>query len=148
MTTSTSYAGPERRRAKPSRAEIGAALAGVAAIGFVTLCPISLRPHLASANVERMAAYLLLGVVISRVAGRRGLAATALVMALAFGLEAGQLLAPGRHAHLADAVVKAFGGVSGVASYQLMFPLRRLLVRLSGLADPAWATAPIYVSSR
>jgi hypothetical protein len=148
MATLTSYAGPERRRARPSRAEIGGALLAVAAIAFVTLCPIALRPHLASANAERLCAYLVLGVLSSQAAGRRALGATVVVMALAFGLEAAQRFAPGRHAHLADAVVKAFGGLSGVASYQLMFPLRRLIVRLSGLGDPAWAMAPIYVTSR
>jgi VanZ family protein len=69
-------------------------------------------------------------------------------MALAFGLEAAQQFAPGRHAHLADAMVKAFGGVTGVAGYQLMFPLRRLILRLSIVGDPGWALAPIYVTSR
>ena len=148
MTHPAHYAGRERRRAKPSRTVIATAALGVAAVAFVTFCPIWLRPHLAAANVERFAAYGLLGLLVSRAAGRRGLSATVLIIALAFGLEAAQRFAPGRHAHLADAVVKAFGGVCGVASYQLMFPLRRLIVRLSGLAEPRWALVPIYVSSR
>jgi hypothetical protein len=148
MTTTELFARRERRIARPSKTVVAAALLGVAGIAFVTLCPIGLRPHLAGANVERMAAYVVLGAMISRAAGRRGLAATALVMALAFGLEAAQQFAPGRHAHLADAVVKAFGGVSGVASYQLMFPLRRLIARLSIVGDPAWALTPVYVTSR
>jgi hypothetical protein len=148
MATTTPFARRERRSARPSLEVLGLALLGVAAVGFVTLCPIGLRPHLVSANVERMAAYLVLGVLISRASGRRGLGATVLVMALAIGLEAAQMLAPGRHAHVADALVKAFGGVSGVAGAQLMFPLRRLIVRLSGLGDPSWVTAPVYVTSR
>jgi hypothetical protein len=148
MTRTAPYAGPERRLAKPSTAVIGLALLGVAAIAVVTLCPIGLRPHLASANVERFGAYLVMGALISRAAGRRALAATVLVMVLAFGLEAGQRFAPGRHSQIADAVVKAFGGVTGVGGFQLMFPLRRLIVELSGITGPDWAQAPVYVSSR
>jgi hypothetical protein len=147
MTTAAPFARPERRRAKPSKAVIAAALLGVAAIGFVTLCPIGLRPHLLNADVERFAAYLVMGAMISRTAGRRALGATVVATALAFGLEASQQFAPGRHAHMADAIVKAFGGVTGVAAYQLMFPLRRLIVRWSGLSDPRWTTAPVYASS-
>jgi hypothetical protein len=148
MTKAATYAGRDRRRARPSWTAIAAAGLGVAGIAFVTLCPISLRPHLAGANLERLAAYGVLGVLASRAAGRRALGATVAVIVLAFGLEAAQRLAPGRHAHLADAVVKAFGGVSGVAGYQLMFPLRRLIVRLSGLTEPRWVLAPVYVTSR
>ena len=148
MTAATLFARPERRRARPSRAVIAAALVGAAGIAFVTLCPIGLRPHLASANFERLVAYALLGVLISRATGRRGLGATVLVMGLALGLEAAQRLAPGRHAHLADAIVKACGGVSGVAGHRLMFPLRRALVRWSGPADPRGVLAPVYANSR
>ncbi|HLZ77097.1 hypothetical protein [Phenylobacterium sp.] len=148
MTSTPPYAGRNRRRAKPSKTVIAAAVLGVAAIAFVTLCPIGLRPHIASANIERLAAYAVLGVAVSRAAGRRALAATALMMLLAFGLEAAQRFAPGRHAHLADAVVKAFGGVSGVAGHQLMFPLRRLFAQLTVVGDPAWAQTPVYVTSR
>lgn len=148
MTTAALFVRRERRSARPSRSVITAALLGVGVIAFVTLCPIGLRPQLANAEVERLTAYGLLGVLISRAAGRRALEGTLLVMVLAFGLEAAQRFAPGRHAHLADAVVKAFGGVSGVAAHQLMFPLRRMIVRLSGLNGPAWAAIPVYVSSR
>ena len=148
MTSAATYAGRDRRRAKPSKTAIATAALGVAGVAFVTLCPISLRPHLAGASLERLAAYGVLGVLASRAAGRRTLSATVAVMILAFGLEAAQRFAPGRHAHLADAVVKAFGGVTGVASYQLMFPLRRLIARLSVISDPAWTQTPVYVTSR
>jgi hypothetical protein len=131
----------ERRRSKTPKAVLGLALLATVAVALVTLCPIALRPHLASANLERLAAYAALGVLISRAAGRRGMRATALVVVLAFGLEASQRLAPGRHAQMADALVKAFGGVAGVVFAQLMFPLRRLISRLAGLRDPAEAPA-------
>jgi hypothetical protein len=122
----------ERRRATASKPVVGLALLGAAGVAFVTLCPIEWRPHLASANLERFAAYGVLGALISRASGRRGLAATVVAVGLAFGLEAGQRLAPGRHAEMADALVKALGGVLGVAGVQLMYPLRRIMVRLAG----------------
>ena len=50
------YSGPERRIAKPSPTLICLAVMGVAAIAFVTLCPINLRPHFASADEERFGA--------------------------------------------------------------------------------------------
>ncbi|HEX3888611.1 MAG TPA: hypothetical protein VHW05_14035 [Phenylobacterium sp.] len=148
MTSPRSRAWPDRRRAKPSAITVGGALLGMAAVGFVTLCPIGLRPHLANADVERFGAYLVLGLLVSRAAGRRAVAATMLVMALAFGLEAAQRFAPGRHALMAQALIKAFGGLSGVMVAQLGFPMTRLIARLSGLSDPRWVLAPIYVSSR
>ncbi|HZZ67472.1 MAG TPA: hypothetical protein VFE18_04800 [Phenylobacterium sp.] len=148
MTSPRSRAWPDRRRAKPSAITVGAAVLGVAAIGFVTLCPIGLRPHLANADVERFGAYLILGLLVSRAAGRRAVGATMLVMALAFGLEAAQRFAPGRHAQMVQALVKAFGGLSGVMAAELVFPLKRLMARLSGLNDPRWVLAPVYVTSR
>jgi hypothetical protein len=128
-------------------AVIGLAGLGVAAIAFATLCPIGLRPHLADPDSERFGAYLVLGALISLAAGRRGLSATALVLALAFGLEASQLLVPGRDAAMPDAMVKAFGGLCGVVPVQLMHPLRRLIVRLSGLSHRRWDTVFMSATS-
>ena len=111
---------------------VGLAVLGAAAIAFVTFCPIGLRPHLASPDAERFAAFLVLGGLIALAAGRRWARATALVVFLAFGFEAGQLLVPGRDAMASDAIIKAMGGVSGCAAAQAFFALRRLSVRLSG----------------
>ena len=127
MPVDTAYAEPERRRARPSPRWIGQAAASLAPLAFLPLCPIGLRPHLASADAERFAAFLVLGALMSLAAGRRGLAATAAAVLLAFGLEFAQELAPGRHAALSDALVKALGGVVGAAGAQLTFPLRRWL---------------------
>jgi len=127
MAIDAAHAGPERRVARPSPSRIGLAALAVAAIAFVTLCPIGLRPHLASGDEERFAAFLALGVLAGRAAGRRGLVATAAVVLLAFGLEGAQGLAPGRHAALSDALVKALGGVVGAAAAQLAYPLMRRL---------------------
>jgi len=135
----------DRRWRTPSRAVVGWALSGVAALAFVTLCPIGLRPHVMDANAERLCAYLIVGLLISRAAGRRALAAMLSVLVLAFGLEASQMLVASRHAVMADALVKAFGGVAGVAAHQLGFPLRRLIMRRAkGLEGPRW----LYAGSR
>ncbi len=131
MATATSHIGPNRRLAKPSPLLVGLVVLVVASISFATLCPISLRPHLASANQERFGAYFVLGVLIALAAGRRWLAATTIVLVLAFGLEAAQLLVPGRDAVVSDALVKALGGVLGSAAGQFIFPLKRLVGRES-----------------
>ena len=105
---------------------IGLAATGLAAIVFATLCPIGLRPHVASPNLERFVAYMALGGLVARACGRRALGATALVLLAAIGLEAAQALVPGRHAALSDAVVKSLGGVLGCAAAQVAYPIRRL----------------------
>ena len=127
MSADPALARPERRLARPSARWMGLTALGLLAIAFVTLCPIGMRPHLAGGDEERFAAFLALGFLAGRAAGRRGLAATAAVALLAFGLEYAQELAPGRHAALSDAVVKALGGVVGAAAAQLAYPLMRRL---------------------
>jgi hypothetical protein len=121
---------PERRLARPSPLVVGLALAAVAGVAFVTLCPIGLRPRLASPTEERLAAYFVLGLLVALAAGRRWLGATAVVLILAFGLEAAQALVPTRDPAMADALVKAAGGILGSAAAQLVFPIRRLIARL------------------
>jgi hypothetical protein len=118
---------------------VGLAALGAAAIAFVTLCPIGLRPHLASATEERFGAYFVLGVLVALAAGRRWLGAMAVVVVLALGLEAAQLLAPTRDAAMSDALVKALSGVLGTAAAQLIFPVRRLLTRALYLLIPPFA---------
>jgi hypothetical protein len=134
MSASAAYAGPERRLAGPSPLQIALAALAAAAVAFATLCPIALRPHFASADLERFCAYAVLGVLVARAAGRRALAATAIMVLLAVGLEFAQRFVPGRHATVADAAVKALGGVAGAALAELAYPLRRLLAR--GAAAP------------
>ena len=129
MAATPAQPGRERRRAKPSRLVIEAAVLAVGNVAFATLCPIDLRPHLASADVERFCAFLALGILVARAAPRRPLMTTAAVVLLAVGLEAAQRLVPGRHAAVSDAAIKALGAVVGVAAFQLHFPLRRWLAR-------------------
>ena len=132
MANARSYAGRERRWARPSPLVVGLAGLVVAGIVFSTLCPIDLRPRLANPDVERFAAYFLLGGLVALAAGRRGLAGLAMIVVLAFTLEAAQGLAPGRDPALSDAIVKALGGVFGSAAGQLFFAARRMARQLAG----------------
>ncbi len=127
MAQAPSYPGANRRFAKPSPLLLSLVVLGIAAITFATLCPISLRPHLASANQERFGAYVVLGGLLALAAGRRWLASAMFVVVLVCALEAAQLLVPGRDAVISDALVKALGGVLGSVAGQFMFPLRRLI---------------------
>jgi len=87
----------------------------LAAVLFVTISPISMRPVTAEpAGFERFAAYALIGVAFAIGYPRRWLLVACLVTGSAFAFEAAQLLAPGRHAHLEDAIAKALGGLTGV----------------------------------
>jgi hypothetical protein len=101
---------------------------GLCAIAYATLCPIGLRPHLASANVERFGAYLVLGVLSAMTFRRDWKLAIGAVVFAAVGLEAAQLLVHGRDARVEDATVKAIGGVIGSCVGYASFPLRRLWV--------------------
>jgi hypothetical protein len=86
------------------------------AVVAVTVSPIGLRPHTSfGAGPERMAAFFLLGLLFGIGYDRHWLMTIALVIAIAFGIEALQLLAPSRHARFDDALVKAIGAVIGVA---------------------------------
>jgi hypothetical protein len=87
-----------------------------AAVVAVTVSPIGLRPQTVfGAGPERMGAFFLLGLLFGFGYDRRWLPTICLVVAIAFGAEALQLLVPSRHARFDDAAVKAVGGVIGVA---------------------------------
>ena len=128
--TAPGYSGPDRRRARPSPVLASATVTLFAAIAFSTLCPIGLRPHLASADVERFDAYFALGLVATLAAGRRATGAAVAVVLTALALEYAQYLVPSRDPRLADALVKALGGVCGCLAAQASFPMRRLLARI------------------
>ncbi len=87
----------------------------VAALAFVTLAPIGLRPVVsASATLERAVAYGLVGFVLSIAYPRHRLLALAAVIGVAGLLEAGQVLTWSRHGRLPDFLVKASAGALGV----------------------------------
>ena len=95
----------------------------LAFIAFVTLSPIDDRPSIAGVQVEHFAAFALLGLALVLGYPRRLLAIIVIVIGSAFALEALQLLTPDRHGRLLDAMVKAIGGVCGIAAGKLVLAI-------------------------
>jgi hypothetical protein len=133
------YSGPDRRHAKPSTGLVCLLALGVAAIAFVTLCPIGLRPQIASPDEERFGAYFVLGLIASQAAPRQSGLILSLLVLMAFGLEAAQTLVPGRDGRFADACVKATGGVLGAQLGFMSYAVRLWLGRNLALFGPAMA---------
>lgn len=101
------------------------ALALLAIIVFATLSPIQMRPHIAEATVERALAYVLLGFALAFGFPNRLYQAAIFVVAAAGILELLQIIDPGRHAHVADALVKACAGTVGILVGQFFVRSRR-----------------------
>jgi VanZ family protein len=87
----------------------------LAFITFATLSPIHLRPKTGHPNLERCAAFLLLGAAYTLALPRRAGPIAVCMVVCAFVLEGAQYFAPTRDPDLRDALVKAFGGLLGVA---------------------------------
>ncbi|MER9581424.1 hypothetical protein [Mesorhizobium sp. M0276] len=104
-----------------------AALTLLAIIVFATLSPIQMRPHFAEANVERALAYILLGFALGLGFPNRLYHVVIFVVVTAGMLELLQIIDPGRHAELADAVVKACAGIGGIVVGQLLVRSSRRL---------------------
>lgn len=91
------------------------AWATLLAILAATLSPITDRPQIGSGpTFERAGAFALLGLLFCLGYRRFWPVALLVVLLVAGGLELAQALTPDRHAKLADAFVKAAGGVIGV----------------------------------
>jgi VanZ family protein len=87
-----------------------------AGIAFVTLSSTGLRPRIADPNLERFAAFAVLGLLLGMAyPGRRGLFA-ALIVGAAVVLEFLQLFIPERDAVFAEMLVKAAGGLAGMGA--------------------------------
>jgi VanZ family protein len=102
------------------------------AIVVMTLGPLSARPRMPlSANVERFAAYLMLGLCFALAYPRRlYLLGITLVLA-AGGLEAAQIFVPGRDGRLEDFLFKAAGVIVGLIATSFLQPaLIRQFLRL------------------
>jgi hypothetical protein len=90
---------------------------GLAAfIVFATWGPQGLRPHLASAPVERFGAYFLTAAAFVFAYPKRPMLIGTAAVGFAVVLELGQFLAPGRDPGMPDAIEKASGGVCGAAA--------------------------------
>ncbi len=98
----------------------------LAAIIFVTVSPIGLRPHtITSVNIDRALAYLVVGLAFALAYPRHWLMVGALLVIGAVGIEFLQYLSPTRHARIHDAAVKAVGACVGVLIGMLVNRLRR-----------------------
>ncbi|MGY3614275.1 VanZ family protein [Bradyrhizobium sp. USDA 10063] len=116
------------------RLSLGAAWLVLAFIAFATLSPLQDRPVVAGPQLEHFAAFALMGFAFARGYPNRLLLIVAVVIGSAFALEALQLLTPDRHGRLIDALVKAGGGLSGIAlSHFGELLLRGPLSRLRGI---------------
>jgi len=93
----------------------------VAALVFVTLAPIGMRPVVVeSANLERAMAYALMGFMLALAYPRHWLWALAAGVALAGLLEAAQGLTASRHGRVADFLVKAVAASLGALGAQVV----------------------------
>src|ERR1700744_254653 len=98
-------------------------VAGWLVLGFVvvaTLSPATARPSLASPHLEHFAAFALIGLAFALAYPNRVLLVVTLVIGAALGFEVLQLITPDRHGRVADALVKALGGISGICVGQML----------------------------
>lgn len=93
-----------------------AAWLALAAIVFVTVSPIGLRPHdVLPVDTDRALAFCLLAALFVLAYPRHWLLVGLAVAVAAMGIEWLQELSPTRHARLDDALVKACGALLGIA---------------------------------
>lgn len=94
-----------------------AAWSALAAIVFVTVSPIQMRPgDILSVDVDRALAFGLLASMFMVAYPRYALSVGLLVVAGAGATEMLQLFSPTRHARIDDALIKAAGAVAGMAA--------------------------------
>ncbi|WP_119943292.1 VanZ family protein [Neorhizobium sp. NCHU2750] len=86
----------------------------LAAIIFVTVSPIRMRPHdFAAVDVDRAGAFGVMALLFVLAYPRQWMLCAALLILGAAGIELLQYLSPTRHARLEDAAVKAGGAAIG-----------------------------------
>ncbi len=89
----------------------------VLAIALFTLVPISLRPISgAPVNLERFAAFTVIGACFGLGYPRHRFAILLVVIGIVGGLELAQHLVPSRHGRLPDSIVKVAGALLGLAT--------------------------------
>ncbi|MGC0053135.1 VanZ family protein [Brucella pituitosa] len=87
----------------------------LAIILIVTISPIQFRPITGEpADVERFAAFFLVGFLFALAYPRHWIAVLLLTVGCAGMFELLQRLAPGRHGEFADFIFKAVGAIGGV----------------------------------
>lgn len=129
-----------------------AAWGALALIAFVTLSPISMRPvSSAPVNIERLGAYLVLGVLFGAAYPKRIPLVLGLLVVGSVGLEVLQNLVPGRHGRVDDALFKAAGACLGALAGQCHRPYTRpapyMNRRISVRPKPVMNTVPMAPSA-
>ena len=126
-----------------------AAWTAFAAIVFVTVSPIEMRPgDIFSVDVDRALAFGLLSSMFMVAYPRHALFVGGFVVLSAGAIELLQALSPTRHARLDDAVIKAAGALGGMAlafSYNALRTLRhaRRRSRVAAVATPEATRLPV-----
>lgn len=110
-------------------------------IAIATLAPIDARPELGGATMERFGAFALTGLLFGLTYPNRLWGVAVIVLGAALLLEILQLLTPDRHGQVADAIVKFFGGATGIG---MSFVFNRLAGSLRG---PPQAEKPVSRSN-
>lgn len=101
----------------------------LAAIVFVTVSPIDLRPaDLLPVDVDRALAFAFLAALFTMAYPRHWRVVGIVLILAAFAIELLQELSPTRHARIDDAVVKAVGAFAGVMVGGMVSLLQRRLV--------------------
>lgn len=101
----------------------------LAAVAFVTLVPIGLRPNSGlSPDIERFATFGAVGFVFALAYPRHVWLVAAVVLGAAVAFEALQLMVQSRHGRLADLMFKLVGSSMGIAAGVVV---RRVLARLT-----------------
>lgn len=105
----------------------------IAAVLFVTISPIGLRPHtMISVSFDRAAAFALIGCAFAIAYPRRWLSLALFLVVAAFAIELTQYVSPSRHPQFADASVKAAGAMFGMIVGKTAIVVRRF--RLARIA--------------
>jgi hypothetical protein len=114
-----------------------AAWSALVVLVLVTVSPIGWRPHtIATVGFDRAGAFAVAGVIFALAYPRRFLSLALLLVVAAFFIEMLQWISPTRHARLADAMVKASGGVLGVALGHVLLYVRHRVSREAASAAP------------
>lgn len=85
----------------------------IALIAFLTLGPVSWRPHVVGANVDRFVGFLVLGSLLALAQPKRFFVVCAIIILGAVFLEYSQSFLRNRHAVLHDFEFKVIGGLLG-----------------------------------
>jgi hypothetical protein len=98
----------------------------LAFIAYATISPIQARPILlTSPSFERLTAFAILGALFCLAYPRHIAIVCWIIFASAVLLELAQLLAPGRHGRIQDAIVKMTGGALGIVAGRAMLYFQR-----------------------